>query len=134
MANLIIRNWLRHFSRFSAANKHWRRDSQKRRGCWLEILEDRTIPSVTIAATNNNGNGYSALDFNQSGGYVPPDTVGAAGPTNYVETVNQTIAIYSPKATGASTTSSSFSPFWFTIGKLPHADSSSSLSDPVVVY
>jgi hypothetical protein len=61
----------------------------------LERLEDRTLPSVTIAATNNNGNGYAALDFNQSGGYTPPDTVGAAGPTNsstglgaYVETVN----------------------------------------------
>src|SRR5205809_7593791 len=104
MANSIIRNWLRHFSRFSAANKHRRRDSKSSRRCWLEILEDRTIPSVTIAASNNNGQGYAALDFNQSGGYVPPDTVGAAGPTNYVETVNQTIAIYSPKATGASAT------------------------------
>src|SRR5712691_12212421 len=118
MANSIIRNWLRHFSRSLAANKHWRRDSKKGRGCWLEILEDRTIPSVTIAATNNNGNGYSALDFNQSGGYVPPDTVGAAGPTNYVETVNQTIAIYSPKTTGAVSVTDSLGDFWFTQGML----------------
>src|SRR4029077_13627858 len=52
----------------------------------LEPLEDRTVLSVSIAATNNNGQGYAALSFNQSGGYVPPDTCGAAGPTNYVET------------------------------------------------
>src|SRR6202022_3652980 len=46
----------------------------------LERLENRTVLSVTIAATNNNGNGYAALDFNHSGGYVPPDTNGAAAP------------------------------------------------------
>jgi uncharacterized repeat protein (TIGR01451 family) len=89
---------------------------------------------VTIAASNNNGNGYSALDFNHSGGFVPPDTNGAAGPTNYVETVNQTVAIYSPKSTGASSTSSSLSNFWFTVGGLGHADGGSGLSDPVVDY
>jgi uncharacterized repeat protein (TIGR01451 family) len=97
-------------------------------------LEDRALPSVTIASTNNNGQGYSALDFNQSGGYVPPDTCGAAGPTNYVETVNQTLAIYNPKATGASAVTSSLSTFWFTTGALPHADSGSGLSDPIVTY
>jgi uncharacterized repeat protein (TIGR01451 family) len=101
---------------------------------WLEPLEDRALPSVTIAATNNNGSGYAALDFNHSGGYVPPDTQGAAGPTNYVQTVNQTVAIYSPKATGASSTSSSLSNFWFTTGGLAHADGGSGLSDPVVPY
>jgi uncharacterized repeat protein (TIGR01451 family) len=106
----------------------------RRKSPKLEPLEDRTLPSVTIAATNNNGNGYTGLDFNQSGGYVPPDTNGAAGPSNYVETVNQTLAIYSPKATGAAETSDSFSHFWFTTGGLPHADSGSGLSDPVVTY
>jgi hypothetical protein len=100
----------------------------------LELLEDRSVPSVSITATNNNGNGYAGLDFNHSGGYVPPDTVGAAGPTNYVETVNQTVAIYSPKATGASSTTSSLSTFWFTTGRLAHTDPGSGLSDPVVVY
>jgi uncharacterized repeat protein (TIGR01451 family) len=96
---------------------------------------------VTIASTNNNGQGYTALDFNQSGGYTPPDTVGAAGPTNsstghgaYVETVNQTIALYPNKSTGASPLTSSLSNFWFTTGGLPHADIISSLSDPIVAY
>jgi hypothetical protein len=89
---------------------------------------------VTIAAKNNSGQGYAALSFNQSGGYVPPDTVGAAGPINYVETVNQTVAIYSPKSTGASSTTAALSTFWFTTGGLPRADSGSGLSDPIVIY
>jgi uncharacterized repeat protein (TIGR01451 family) len=100
----------------------------------LEPLEDRTLPSVTIASTNNNGNGYSALDFNHSGGYTPPDTQGAAGPTSYVETVNQTVALYGNKSTGGSSTTDSLSHFWFTTGALPHADGGSGLSDPVVTY
>jgi uncharacterized repeat protein (TIGR01451 family) len=101
----------------------------------LEALEDRTLPSVSIAASNNNGNGYSALDFNQSsGGYVPPDTVGAAGPSAYVETVNQTVALYGSKATGSPATTAALSTFWFSTGGLAHADGGSGLSDPVVTY
>jgi uncharacterized repeat protein (TIGR01451 family) len=128
MTNPIWHSWRQRLS--------WSRTAGKsRRGrLYLEPLEDRTLPSVTIAATNNNGNGYTALDFNSSGGYVPPDTQGAAGPTNYVETVNQTVAIFSPKATGASSTSASLSTFWFTTGGLAHADGGSGLSDPVVTY
>jgi uncharacterized repeat protein (TIGR01451 family) len=100
----------------------------------LERLEDRTLLSVAIASTNNNGQGYSALDFNSSGGYVPPDTVGAAGPNSYVETVNQTVALYGNKSTGTPVTTSSLSKFWFTTGGLSHADGGSSLSDPIVAY
>jgi uncharacterized repeat protein (TIGR01451 family) len=96
----------------------------------LEGLESRTVLSVTIA----NGNGYAGLDFNQSGGYTPPDTCGAAGPTSYVETVNQTVALYGSKATGSPATTSSLSNFWFTTGKLARADSGSGLSDPIVAY
>jgi uncharacterized repeat protein (TIGR01451 family) len=101
----------------------------------LERLEDRTLPSVSIAPSNNNGNGYTGMDFNQSsGGYIPPDTQGAAGPTNYVETVNQSISIYNPKSTGASQTFDSLSHFWGTVGGLPPADNFSGFSDPVVTY
>jgi uncharacterized repeat protein (TIGR01451 family) len=98
----------------------------------LEPLEDRTLLSVAIA--NNSGQGYTGLDFAQSGGFTPPDTCGAAGPTNYVETVNQTIAIYSPKATGASQVSDSLDHFWFTTGGLFPVDVSSRRSDPIVIY
>src|SRR5579863_10495347 len=95
----------------------------ERRKPRLEALEDRSLPSVTLL------NNYSALDFNQSGGYIPPDTCGAAGPTNYVETVNQTLAIFSPKATGGTELSDSFSHFWFTVGGLTRVDGGSELSD-----
>jgi uncharacterized repeat protein (TIGR01451 family) len=98
----------------------------------LERLDERVLPSVNIL--NNGGNGYSALSFNSSGGYVPPDTCGAAGPSVYVETVNQTLAIYNPKSTGASATTDSLSHFLFTTGALPRADSGSGLSDPIVTY
>src|SRR5262249_40406079 len=94
----------------------------------LEALEDRTLPAVTLL------NNYSALDFNHSQGFVPPDTCGAAGPTNYVETVNQEVAIYSPKATGSTQVLDSLSHFYFTVGGLAHADGGSGLSDPIVTY
>ena len=98
----------------------------------LEVLEDRTVPSVSIL--NNSGNGYAALSFNQSGGYVPPDTCGAAGPSAYVETVNQEVALYGSKATGAGAVTDSLSHFLFTTGGLTRADSGSGLSDPIVAY
>ena len=98
----------------------------------VEALEQRTLLSVSIL--NSGGNGYAGLSFNQSGGYTPPDTCGAAGPSVYVETVNQTVAIYNPKATGASATTASLSTFWFTTGGLTRASSSSGLSDPIVTY
>ncbi|MDB5172761.1 MAG: hypothetical protein JWN51_1534 [Phycisphaerales bacterium] len=97
-----------------------------------EMLERRLLLSVSIL--NNGGNGYSALSFNQSGGFVPPDTCGAAGPSVYVETVNQTIAIYNPKSTGAGGTTDGLPHFLFTRGGLTRADSGSTLSDPIVVY
>jgi hypothetical protein len=100
----------------------------------LEGLENRTLLSVTIAATNNNGSGYAGLDNYVGAGWSPPDSQGAAGPTNYIETVNQKIAIYSPKATGASETSDTLSHFFGTVGGLPLADSIAQYSDPVVTY
>jgi uncharacterized repeat protein (TIGR01451 family) len=121
-----MRKWAKGFSR-TARPLPVRRERPR-----LELLETRTLPSVSIL--NNGGSGYAALHFSQTQGYVPPDTNGAAGPTNYVETVNQTLAIFSPKATGASSVSATFSTFWFTTGALPHADGGSGLSDPVVTY
>jgi uncharacterized repeat protein (TIGR01451 family) len=98
----------------------------------LERLEDRTVPSVSVL--NNSGNGYAALSFNQSGGYVPPDTCGAAGPSAYVETVNQSVALYPSKSTSSNAVTDSLSHFLFTTGGLSRADSSSGLSDPIVAY
>jgi hypothetical protein len=77
--------------------------------------------------------GYPGLNVTQSG-FVPPDTQGAAGPNKYVETTNQTIAMFSPKSTGTNATTDSLNDFWYTQGKLAQTDSGSFLSDPVVVW
>ncbi|MBO0700772.1 MAG: hypothetical protein J2P46_20410, partial [Zavarzinella sp.] len=75
----------------------------------LGTLEDRTVPAVNLL------NNYSALLQN---GFVPPDTCGAAGPSSYVETINQDIAIFTPKDTGTTSVTRSLSDFWFTQGGL----------------
>jgi hypothetical protein len=64
----------------------------------------------------------------------PPDSNGAAGPTSYVETVNQTVAIYSPKATGAGTVADNLAHFFGTTGGLLPADSAAVYSDPGAIY
>src|SRR5438552_9949124 len=96
----LLRPWRNRFAPASrsASEKGWYRLT-------VERLDERVLPSVSIL--NNGGNGYSGLSFNSSGGYVPPDTCGAAGPSVYVETVNQTLAVYSPKGTGTSATTDS---------------------------
>jgi hypothetical protein len=94
----------------------------------LEALEDRMLLAVQLLSS------YNGLDFNSSGYWYPPDTVGAAGPTSYLETVNATVALYTPKATGASSVSDSlFDFFWYT-GGLPHAAPASAFSDASMVW
>ena len=133
MAMVQLIRWMRNKR---AAGLRLERISNRRRvkhfSLFLERLEDRRVCAVSIL--NNGGNGFSGLSFNQSGGYVPPDTTGAAGPSAYVETVNQALAIYTPKATGASAITDSLSHFFFTTGGLSRADSGSGLSDPIVTY
>jgi hypothetical protein len=90
--------------------------------------------ATDVTITNNSGGGYPGLDFSHSSGYVPPDTCGAAGPSNYVEIVNQSIAIYSPKATGTMAVLDSLNHFFFTVGGLSRASAHSSLSDPIIIY
>jgi uncharacterized repeat protein (TIGR01451 family) len=93
----------------------------------VEHLEERTVPTVTVNSS------FTGLDYNHSnGGYVPPDTQAAASPNGVVETVNQTVAIYS--RSGSQTTSDSFNHFWTTTGGLGRTTGSSFLSDPVVTY
>lgn len=127
------RNWIQQFSRTFLGGRRPEPAAcpQRCRRLLVERLEDRIHPSVTIAPTNNGGNGYTGLDFNQSGGYAPPDTSGAAGPTNFVEAVNQTVAIYSPKGNGTTEISDSFGHFMNTVGGLPP---NSFLGDNMVVY
>jgi len=100
------------------------------------FINDRRIAesSSANACGVSIAHDYAGLNFNQSGGYVPPDTCGAAGLSSYVETVNQEIAIYSPKSTGATSILDSLGDFFFTRGGLSHASMSSALSQPIVIY
>jgi uncharacterized repeat protein (TIGR01451 family) len=135
------RTWLERLSHTFPGGTQRRRRTPHGRGKrpQLERLEDRALPSVTIAPTNNSGNGYAALSIDQAPDanaqyWVPPDTNGAAGPTNFIETVNSSVAIYSPKATGATKVEDNFIHFWGTVGGLPTADSGAFYSDCAVVY
>jgi autotransporter-associated beta strand protein len=93
-----------------------------------------TASAPVIAPTNNNGNGYIGLSFGSTQGFIPPDTNGAAGPASYVESVNQSVAIFTPKATGTAVISDTFDHFFPVVGNLPAADSGSFFSDPITVY
>jgi hypothetical protein len=81
----------------------------------LEQLEDRVVPSVTLLSE------HPGLSFATSGGTgVPPDSQGAAGPTNFVESVNQAVSIYPNKSSGAGAVTDQLADFYFTKGGLPH--------------
>ncbi len=91
-----------------------------------EPLEERCVFSVSLLSQ------FNGLGFGDSGGYVPPDSCGAAGTVKYVETVNQTLRI--TNLNGSSPVTDSFSHFWYTAGGLPRTSSSSFLSDPIVMW
>src|SRR5690349_9654339 len=89
-----------------------------------EQLEQRVFLSLTLR---------SSYDGLVSGN--PPDTGGAAGPNSYIETVNWTIGIYSPKATGTTQVTRSLNNFWYTQGHLSHNSSVSvPLRDTMMVW
>src|SRR5690349_2731872 len=52
-------------------------------------LEDRVVPSVNLTST------FQGMNFGNTPGYAPPDTIAASGPTEIIETVNSDVAIYS---------------------------------------
>jgi subtilisin-like proprotein convertase family protein len=79
-------------------------------------------------------NSYTALHFADTQGYVPPDTCGAAGPSSYMETVNQTVAIFPNLIDNGSAIKRNLDDFYFTQGGLTRADSGSGLSDPIICY
>jgi uncharacterized repeat protein (TIGR01451 family) len=106
----------------------------RRRPLRLERLEDRTVPTVNIL----NGGGATGLNFYSStdslGNYVPPDTNGAAGPSAYVETVNQAIELFPTKGSSANGIRDALDHFFYTTGGLSRADSGSRPGDPFLAY
>lgn len=84
----------------------------------VDQLEDRCVPTVTL------GTHFSGLKFADTPGYVPPDTIAAAGTDHIVEMVNTDIAIYN-KSDGSLVASEDLGVLFNT---------SDSLSDPGVTY
>src|SRR5262249_34642180 len=78
----------------------------------VEILEDRTLLATTILNGTPAGQGYAG----DPAGGDPPDTCGAAGPSSYIESTNNNIRIYTPKATGTAVTPKSADTFFFGTG------------------
>jgi hypothetical protein len=64
---------------------------------WVEVLEDRTLPSVTVGVSVDGMN-----TSNNSCNCQPPDTIAAAGPHHVVEMVNTAIEVFNKDGTVAS--------------------------------
>jgi hypothetical protein len=137
VASNMTRRWLakdKYLMRMSSiwlkskTNKQKGRRRNTSAGLQLRPLEERNLFAVAIV--NNGGNGYAGLNISQGGGFTPPDTQGAAGPTEYIETVNSAVAIYNPKATGASAVTDGLNHFFATTGGL----SVQGLSDATGIY
>ena len=71
--------------------------------------------------------GFAGMSFNDTPGYVPPDTHAATGPDHIVETVNTTVAFFN-RTTGAIVSQQDLSVFFSSVG------ASTNLTDPVVAY
>jgi hypothetical protein len=97
--------------------------SKLRRYLRLEVLEDRTVPSVTLGVTAPGIPGTSSFC-----GCLPPDGAEAAGPTNVIQTVNTAMEIRDKAGnllSGPTSLPTFFSGHGFTVN---------SLSDPVALF
>jgi hypothetical protein len=93
----------------------------------VELLEDRTLPSVDLSA------GFASLDFAAANSVgdtttAPPDSIGAAGPNYIVTAVNSDLAIYTKS--GTKVAQYDLRQFFAPVSP----DPSSVLSDPTVAY
>lgn len=88
----------------------------------LETLEMRALMSVDLFAAIDGTN-----QGNSSCGCTPPDTSGAAGPNQVIETVNSAFAVYD-KNSGALINRRSLASLFAPLGGVQ------SLSDPVAMY
>src|SRR5262249_41439320 len=74
-------------------------------------LENRIVPSVNVAST------FLGMNFGNTPGFVPPDTIAASGPSEIIETVNTDIAIYN-KSGGAILNPTDLATFFQSVGPI----------------
>src|SRR5262245_25675463 len=138
------RNWVR---RLSLAL--WGRGRRQRRRIaaissrrpQLERLEDRTVPTVALTSYNGLNFGQTAAiqAFTIGGAATPPDPQGAVGPFSYVEAVNLSVAIFSPRTNGINPVTDALDDFFSLQGNLHDANESGDpggavFTDPEVVF
>jgi hypothetical protein len=97
-----------------------------------------TGQSITIS-TNYNAASYQSTATILGGvGSTPPDNEGAVGPNSFVEAVNDEIAIFAPRTSGANPIADSLDNFFATTGGLPDPNPKDSfgnfITDPFVIF
>src|SRR5262245_61054361 len=138
------RNWLQRTFQ-SIRGRGRRRPSQVSallpRRPQLERLEDRTVPTVALTSYNGLNFGQTAAiqAFTIGGAATPPDPQGAVGPFSYVEAVNLSVAIFSPRTNGINPVTDALDDFFSLQGNLHDANESGDpggavFTDPEVVF
>jgi hypothetical protein len=87
----------------------------------VEQLEDRCLPTVNV------GTNFVGMNFSDSGGHVPPDTIAASGPQFILEAVNLTLSVYD-KNTGARVSQQTLKNLFSPLGDVQE------MTDPAVAY
>src|SRR5438045_1364524 len=80
----------------SLARSRKNREVKPKNRLYLEYLEDRTMPSVTVGVSVDGMN-----TTNSSCNCQPPDSTGAVGPNHFVHMVNTAIEIFNKNGTVA---------------------------------
>lgn len=123
---MLLRNlgmWIRQFSTWHTKAKRTLADHSRRP--IVEVLEDRTVPSVTI------GQNFTGSTYLIQTGSIRPDTDGAVGLNHFVELINGRFRVYN-KVGGAEVQSKTLDQFWLDAGV--GAAAVSNTFDPRVVF
>jgi hypothetical protein len=123
----MLLNWQRNRADSQAVKRRkGRTPSDYRRPTYaaphLELLEDRSLPSVTLMQN------FPDINFQDSGGFTPPDTMMAVGPQAVVGAVNTAITLKS-KTGAVLAAPEQFSTFFASIFQ-----AGDTFSDPYLLY
>src|SRR5690242_6251174 len=97
-----------------------------------EANESSNAPEVPSAPAPPPTSSFEGLDFNTWGNGHPPDTVGDAGPTYYIQAINTSVGIYD-KATGNLVTAFTFNTL-MSQGHFGNLCDTNNFGDPVILY
>src|ERR1041385_8514768 len=97
-----------------------------------ELESRRAVPEPEVSAPTPRAavisEGFAGMNFNDTLGFVPPDTHAATSATHIVETVNTNIAIYNRTTGTVVLGPTALSTFFSSV------NSSVNLTDPIVAY